>query len=703
MYSNTLQRRLVRAVLLFVLCAAHGAVTASDALEEIIVVADFRERTAAEMPPSVSVLDQATIEQTSIQHFEELIYALPNLNWSGDGHRARYLQIRGVGELEQYEGAPNPSVGFLVDDIDFSGIASIATLFDVKQIDVLRGPQGTRYGANALAGLVYVQSNEATDEWDGRLQLSAGDDETVSAGAAFGGPLMAESLRYRLSAQRYESNGFRDNAWLDRDDTNRRRETALRGRLEWDAGPDWAVRLSALFSDIDDGYDAFAIDNSLTVLSDRPGKDTQRSIGTALRADWLGSERASFTSITTAADSDVSYSYDADWGNEEAWAPYTYDYISLSDRQRTTLSQEFRLTSGAAGRLFAGRADWLLGAYAMRLEDKLTTLNRGTYVDPFADFALALDDRYAGRFEALTAALFGELGLDVGDSGLLTLGFRSERRAADYSDSARLQLDPSESMLGGEIRYRHDFNDNTSAFAGLSKGYKAGGFNLGSVPQDRREFAGEQLWNIELGVRSRMLDDALKFSAVAFYNRRSDQQVRTSFQLVPNDPSSFVFYTDNAASGRTLGLEVELQYAASERFSFYLNTGLMRAEFDEFVTPQVTLSGRDQAHAPRYTLAAGGIWRHPAGWFARVDATARGAYYFDVSHDQKSTANELLNVRAGFDAERWSLHFWVRNLTNESYAVRGFYFGNEPPDFPETLYVRQGDPRHAGITFDTRF
>jgi len=76
---------------------------------------------------------------------------VPNLNWSGDGNRARYFQIRGVGELEQYQGAPNPSIGFLIDDIDFSGIGTVATLFDIQSVEVLRGSQGSRYGASAIA------------------------------------------------------------------------------------------------------------------------------------------------------------------------------------------------------------------------------------------------------------------------------------------------------------------------------------------------------------------------------------------------------------------------------------------------------------------------------------------------------------------------------------------------------------------------
>ena len=107
---------------------------AQDTIDEIVVTADFRGRTASELPASVTVLSAEQIQALAVQHFEEIINTVPNLNWSGDGNRARYFQIRGVGELEQYQGAPNPSVGFLIDDIDFSGIGSVATLFDMQQI-----------------------------------------------------------------------------------------------------------------------------------------------------------------------------------------------------------------------------------------------------------------------------------------------------------------------------------------------------------------------------------------------------------------------------------------------------------------------------------------------------------------------------------------------------------------------------------------
>src|SRR5262245_23207587 len=140
------------------LAVAPVVAAQTDPLEEIVVTADFRESRLAELPLSVSVLDKAELEATTQQHFEEVIRRVPNLNLSGEGSRARYFQLRGVGELEQYDGAPNPSIGFIVDDIDFSGLGSIGTLFDIDRVEVLRGPQGTRYGANALGGLIYMRS-----------------------------------------------------------------------------------------------------------------------------------------------------------------------------------------------------------------------------------------------------------------------------------------------------------------------------------------------------------------------------------------------------------------------------------------------------------------------------------------------------------------------------------------------------------------
>lgn len=671
-----------------------GLTTANDVIDEIVVTADFRGRSANDVPASVSILTGKFIEEAAVQHFEELVNVVPNLNWSGDGHRARYFQIRGVGELEQYQGAPNPSIGFLIDDIDFSGIGTVATLFDVGSIEVLRGSQGSRYGANALGGLIYMRSTEPSAERDGRAQLTVGDDDAVTFGAAFGGALNDdESVLFRLSAQKHESNGFRDNPYLGRKDTNRRDETSVRFGLAFEPSDTVDGRLSFIYSKVNNGYDAFALDNSYTMLSDKPGRDAQESVGTSLRFDWDNIGDGALTSITTYARSDIDFDFDADWGNDDSWAPVLYDYISLSERQRDTMSQELRYTTDR----------WLFGLYALYLNEDLATLNQGEYYDPGYDWADSLDYPLDSDFESTNIAAFVQFDHDIDQSTRLSAAVRVERRIADYSDTDGFSASPSESLWGGEISISRDVNDEVTGFVTLSRGYKAGGFNLGLVPDNWRDFDAEAMWTVETGIKSSLLGDALALNVSAFHSWREDQQVRASFQLVPNDPASFGFATINIDGGRTYGAETDLRWAIASAFEIYASLGLLYGGFPGSVDEFPWLEGRDQAHAPRYTLAAGAVYRSANGFFARLDATARDEFYFDVSHDQKSQSYALLHARAGWEGENWVVQLWARNLTDRHYAVRGFYFGNEPPDFPPTLYTRAGDPRNVGLTIERRF
>jgi outer membrane receptor protein involved in Fe transport len=690
MNSSHLPRKIIAVLLIFF----TSSVAAEEAMDEIIVTADFRERAVTELPSSVSVLGAEFIEATAVQHFEELVNVVPNLNWSGDGHRARYFQIRGVGELEQYQGAPNPSVGFIIDDIDFSGIGTVATLFDVGSIEVLRGSQGSRYGANALGGLIYMRSSQPSAERDGRLQATIGDDDARTLGIAFGGSLNEfDTLLFRVSAQKHESNGFRDNTYLGRDDTNARDETGIRFGLSFDPTGLLDGKLSVIYSRIDNGYDAFAIDNSYTMLSDKPGKDGQESVGASLRLDWNDVGPGDLTSITGLASSDIEFSFDADWGNDDRWAPVLYDYISLSDRQRDTLSQEFRYATD----------QWLFGLYVLRLEESLASLNQGEYFDPGFNFSDSLDYPFDSEYESSSVAAFTQFNTDLGEATRLTAGLRIERRTSDYSDTDGFAAGPDETLWGGEFSLSHDINGDVTGFVALSRGFKAGGFNLGIVPDEWRFFGDEAMWTIESGIKSTLQEGALFLNASLFHSWREDQQARASFQLVPNDPASFGFATINIDGGRTWGAEADLDWQVSESVQLYASAGLLMGGFPGNVEQLPFLGGRDQAHAPRYTLAAGVAWRGRSGYFARLDATARDEFYFDVSHNEKSEAYTLLNARVGFENDDWRVYVWGRNLADEYYAVRGFYFGNEPPDFPATLYTRAGDRRHVGLTIERRF
>ncbi len=694
-------RQVLLASLITVSMLTGTAVAEDDpalSLDPVIVTADFRQNTELETLASITVLGEATLESAGTQHFEEVLSLVPNLNWSGGTSRPRYLQIRGIGERSQYQGAPNPSVGFILDDVDFSGIGMVATLFDLEQAEVLRGPQGTRYGANALAGLVNLRSQAPTDVLTGRFVMGAGGDDARSAGFVLSGPIGESSARpaFRLSAQRYRADGFRDNAFLSRDDTNQRDETTARFKLRWQAGQGLMANLTVFAFDIDNGYDAFAIDNSLTTLSDKPGKDAQLSRAAALRLDWTAHRQYSVQSISSIADSDIEFSFDGDWGNDPGWSPYDpYDFYSRTDRQRKTVSQEFRFVSEPGYEIFGGRSAWLAGIYAQRLEER--NANRDFFN---GDLVTTLDSDYS----ATNAAVFGQLDTQIGEVTTLTTGLRLEHRESDYSDTDGSEFSPAETMLGGQVALSRKIGDRLHAYTSMSRGFKAGGFNIGArIPEERRLFEAEFLWNLEAGIKGWWPEHGLRASLSAFFMLRRDQQVSTSFQDDPSDPLSYTFFNDNAASGRNLGIEAEWSWSVNRHWRLFGALGLLKTRFDEYLTPTRTLNGRAQAHAPSYSFSLGGEYRSAHGLYSRVDVSGRDAFYYSDSHDQKSRAYELVNLRLGWVGRQWDVYAWGRNIFNRKYTVRGFYFGNEPPDYPEKLYTRQGDPRVVGASVDFRF
>jgi len=672
---------------------AHGnEARLTEPLEEIVVTASLRPAPASEFPASTTVLDADVLQSAGLQHLQDVLGLVPNLNWSGGTSRPRFFQLRGVGELEQYQGAPNPSVGFLIDDIDFSGVGMPATSFDVEQVEVLRGPQGTRYGANALAGLINVRTRAPRPEQELMTEFSAGDDGLWSAGLVAGGAVGlgdGDGGAWRLAAQQSRSDGFRRNRYLDRDDTNGRDELTVRGRLSLEPVDGWRLGLTLLHADVDNGFDAFVPDNSFDTISDRPGRDAQRSTGAAARITGRVGI-ATLQSITAFADSDIVYSFDGDWGNDPYWGEYApYDYFSRYDRARQTLSQDLRLVSQANAR--DDGFGWLVGVYALRLEED--TLQR----DEFAGELLRplLDAGY----EAVNAAVYGEAEWGLGGSLVLSSGLRVESRWADYDDSDGASFSPSDTLVGGHLSLAGDLDERSGWYVTASRGYKAGGFNIGAlVPEERREFDPEYLWNLEGGLRHSSDDGTLSAELTVFHMWRESQQVATSFQLDPGDPLSYVFYTDNASRGRNAGLETSLAWRARPELTLGATLGLLLSEYLGYRYGDRDLDGREQAHAPGWQYSLSAEWSAGRGWMARADLAGSDAFYFDASHDERSESYSLLNLRAGYAGERWSAYAWGRNVLDERYAVRGFYFGLEPPDFADKLYVQRGDPRQVGVT-----
>lgn len=684
---------------LFLLSIAR-AQDAEPQLAEVVISASLRPAPVQQTPASVTVLDSTALREAGVEHFADVLGMVPDLSAAGGTSRPRYFQLRGVGEQEQYQGAPNPSVGFLIDDIDFSGVAMPATLFDVAQIEVLRGPQGTAYGANALAGLIALRSRdpgmqpelsgEATlgDYGTRALALAAGD------GSATGG--------WRLVAQKYRSDGFRRDVFLGRDDTNGFDESTLRGKLVRQFGA-LRAQLTLMHVNLDNGYDAWSVDNSRISQSDQPGRDAQRSTGAALRLNYA-TGWGEVRSVTSAADSDIVFSFDGDWGNDAYWAAtpgcvpdpslcVPYDFVSRTDRQRDTLAEDLRFI-GDDDHLLFGRARWLLGAYALRLREQNQQIDH---------YNGALYRQIDSRYRAVNTALYAQLDWQLGGELWLGMGLRGERRDADYADSDGSDFSPADSMVGGHVSLTR-LGERHLDYLTLSRGYKAGGFNIGTaIPAERRQFRPEYLWNLEAGRKGGNAAATLNWQAALFYMRRMDQQVSTSVQIDPFDPLTYQFYTDNAARAENFGVEASFDWQPAPRWQLGGSIGALRARYLEFSyldrQGEVRdLSGREQEYAPRLQAALHAGYRHPSGWYGRVDLQGQSKLYASASHDQRLDARQLVNLRLGYARSAWDASLWVRNLFDENYDVHAFHFGNEPPDFADKLYLQRGEPRQFGIT-----
>jgi iron complex outermembrane receptor protein len=714
-------RRALAALAALTLAAGAGAAagaTADGELAEVIVTASFRPLPALDTAASVTVLDATTLRDAGQQHFEDALALVPNLNWAGDTSRPRYIQLRGIGELEQYEGAPNPSIGFLIDDIDFSGLGSAATMFDVDRVEILRGPQGTRYGANALGGLIYVASAVPEQEFGGRVELGAGDYNTRSVGGVVTGPVAALDSSFRLAVQRYTSDGYYHNVYLNRFDTNNRDELTLRGRWRYQPSPQLTVDLSALHVQLDNGYDAFAPDNTRTTHSDQPSVDAQHSSGASLRVRYAGLGDATLTGIATYAETRVKYGYDSDWGNPELWAPYVNTFSDLQYRNRRTASAELRLGTEPE-RGFA----WLVGAYASQLRETLEDTQLGLFCDPPTDPSCHADSRATSGYRARSYALFGVLDGNLGERLRWSAGLRGERRTSDYRDLTQdLPVDPAlpptdaggnsfgpaERLWGGHASLDYRLRPDESLYLQVARGYKAGGFNISQgLSPDELQFRAESDLNFEAGYKAELFGRRLRVVADLFALARRDAQIKTSVQTDPTNSNSFVFYTGNATRGFNDGAELSLDWQATARLELGGTLGLLRTHFTDFTrivsSAPVTVS-RELADAPHWQAALHLSYRDPRGPFARIDVSGMGGYYFDLPpNDTRSDPYGLVNAKLGWETARWSAYLWGRNLLNKDYPVRGFYFGVEPPDYPSKLYVQLGDPRTVGGDFVVRF
>lgn len=704
----------LRACLCVAALVASSQSAAQTAIEEIVVRSEILNRQLADTASSISIIDASEIENRNASFLTDALATVPNVNFSAGASRGRFFQIRGIGERSQFVDPINPGVGLLVDGIDFATLGGAATLNDVQQVEVLRGPQGTLFGANALAGMIQIHSNEPLYESTTAISLGA-SEISGNSGSIDGWKVglvanraLGDTVAARLAVQQNTSDGYMRNSYLDRDDTQNLDEFSARLRLRWDLSDQFKLGAALLRLDNDNGYDGFTLDNSRNSLADQPGRDTLRANAIAINGSYSADALTRLEFLASSSVAEALYSYDEDWTNPDICAGQPCDgweYAGFDQylRDTRTDSLDLRMVSQT------GLMDWVIGLYGRNQQQDL---ERDYTWRPF----------FTSSHQSRNRALYGELKFPLAERWDLGVGARAERFTASYRDLLGQTSAPAESLNGGHITLQYRLAENHDTYLRLARGYKSGGVNASTAnnPGIPLTYATESLWNYELGLRSRWIG-GVQSSLSLFAQYRRDAQIKQSLVECPTTQPACTFedYTDNAARVKSVGLEAELVVPVNNRLQLMANLGLMDAEFTNYLSfshvnadpnagPPVPfdMRGEPVAQSPRYQAVISADFTLTDSMSFWVAFEAKDSFRFSNRHLAEAEPHGLLNARLRWTSEQMDVSLWGRNLTDKTYYTRGFgEFANDPRDFysSEGPYFQLGDPRELGVTLNYRF
>ena len=667
-------------------------------LEKIIVTGDFQKESIQTLSASASLFSEDEVNLRGATYLDEMLASAANVNFASGASRGRYIQIRGVGLRSQFVDPINPSVGLVIDGINYSGLGGSSLLFDIDQVEIYRGPQGTRFGADGMAGMIQMQSANATSDPSLKLHLGAGTYNSHEAGVAASTGL-TDDTSARVSYFRRKSDGYVDNLYLDKP-TQDQDEQVARFKLNSQLTAHLNSELNLHYIDINNGYDAFTLDNSRNSLADQPGEDNQQSYAIGLNNTYTGFDAFDVNLNLSAIDTELFYSFDEDWVCNDTNKPqlcaaglhpdgYSSTDIYSRDRDDQALDLQFNGKTG----------NWVAGIYYQNrdvdLERQYTWL-----ANPFAS-----------TYETNNMAAYGQLATAIGPKTTLITGLRVEQYQGDYTDSNGFIEETDDIMLGGKVALEYQVIDRTMIYTSITRGYKAGGINSEALAKAKDEglsldadffkqhtsFDPEYLWSGEFGVKGSSLDDKFTLRLAAFYMHRDNIQLK-SWQV---SDQQFTGYVANASSGSNYGLEIEGSYQLTPNLFITGSAGYLDTKINDFVTKSgLNQDGREQAQAPKYQYAFSARYNVTDELYAMLGVEGKDDYYFSDSHNAQAPNTNLVNVSLGYEADMWAVRAWARNVFDETVPTRGFEFGNNPLDgYTSQTYIQLGEPRVAGVTF----
>ncbi|MGS2724016.1 TonB-dependent receptor [Porticoccus sp. GXU_MW_L64] len=709
-------------------------VMADSSLEEIVVTAQRRAENLQDVPISVSALPESFLEKNDVRSLQDLSGAVPGFYATNSvNYGAAPLTIRGIGGANGGGNFFNDEpVAVYVNDVYISRLSfSTADLLDVKNIEVLRGPQGTLYGRNSSAGALLLRTARPTEETEGFVRGTIAEFGEQRIQAAISGPL-SESLQGRLALGRTDIDGWGNNSF-DGSDVAASEATTARLSLRYSPSDTFTGDLILETQRQDSVPATIAVasvapltpstpfvrrpdlnerlDNNEFALND-PNFNEAETDSLTLLINWSVGN-LTVDSVTAYRDYSLDGAQDSD-GTE--FTLFNNQGVVASEQ----FSQEIRLSSDNDSAF-----SWVVGAYYLQEDVTMDFTIRNFQ----GLFGAGTEATFDASQDLSSWAVFVDATWDITEQLSVSLGGRYSTEDKDFTNNqtvftignsiplpipfgpfpagatipAGIPVAPPGSFASSEtfsdfsprLVASYALSENARVFASFTQAFKSGGFNsFGLAPA----FDNEEIDAVEVGFKSELLGDRLRFNGAAFIYDYSNLQVRLP---VPTGGVSIV----NAGEAEVKGLELEMTLAASENLQISANVSFLDTELEEFLTQEIPEDLLFLIGAPiplNMVNAAGNeLTRAPDLQYAiNLDYTTQltdtltldfnlnyrhqdSVFFLETNQSSNTFASdgsdELgLRIAIGPETKKWQVGIFGQNITDERTITQVTALGGHP-------------------------
>ena len=724
---------------------------ASGDISEIIVTARKRDESTQSVPITMDVFTAQEIQSAGIESPRDFIARVPNMTLVETQNIGNsFITIRGISQARNSE----PSVAVLVDGVlETNPYEFTQELYDIRQIEVLKGPQGALYGRDAIGGAIIISTADPSDHFEGSSRVGVGNGLAEKAQFALSGPLdSAGTLRYRASFNFYNTDGYLHNEYLDRK-ADPYRDYSGRLRLVWKPGDQFSADLRFMYDKAETSAYYFIIprevesnpfsgfttpgnanDTTSPIQNNNLGTDKRDVLDTSLKLDFSPGY-GTFTSIT-----DFNHTQEIDTGDAYDFRPVTTsDNYALSggtpaalggpfDESQSqfidvkTTSQELRFTSPST----AGFA-WIAGAYYVHTDRFISTGNladRGLgapavyetpIIDPANPFATNTNQTFLSDSQKNDAwAVFGDATYEFTPQWELDLAIRYDNDHRQNTTDTPTQFLPTTTAFTGEVRdatfsatqpkgtIRYKPNDEFTLYGGWSRGFRSGGFNqtgVGEVARQNGVLGVNDLFNAEIadtteiGFKSQFLDRRLTVDGDVFYTKSKNGYF---FVFIAADSTQNL----GNLSATYKGAELSVTARPTDQLNLYAGFGYTDSRITAMADP--TVIGNQAPLVSKNTINAGAEYKQPLGnglnGTVRLDYQEIGRTWWEPYNITSRDPVNLVDMRVGLQAEKWTVTAWSKNLTNKIYNAEF-----SPGNVGGAGFLWRALPRRYGVDLDYRF